>query len=121
MNARPITDPTEMARRLGAHLRDGVKREYRFDRATGVWRGWRAGLAEHDDLIGDYLFAYADTDGFTCAQTLSHEFVTQYPRYLPDGDHPSTVEQWWLNEMVKVKRAEVDTTPDPLLSEVRVE
>jgi hypothetical protein len=110
MSARPITDPEELAKRCGAQLLSMppmlVKRKYTLHHNTGVWAGWRDGNPAADDLIGDYLFVYADTDGFLCTQTLSHEFVTQYPAYLPDGDWPSTVEEWWLGEALKLKEAQ---------------
>jgi hypothetical protein len=126
MSARPIADPAEIVRRYPLVLATKeLKRRYRFDRVTGVWVGWRAGSPELDELVGDYHFVYADTDGYACGQVLSHEFVSAYPAYLPDGDWPSTVEQWWLGQVLKMKAdwqsPTVDVAPDPLLSEVRTD
>jgi hypothetical protein len=107
VTARPVTDVEELARRRrAAGDIDIIKRRYTLDRDTGVWRGWRAGRAELDEPIGDYRFVYADDEGFTSSQVLSHEFVSQYPRYLPDGEWPSTVEQWWLSEAFKLRESQ---------------
>jgi hypothetical protein len=69
-------------------------------RPNGIWRGSRR------TEIVDYLFVYRDSDGWTASQTFADEFVDAYPRYLPDGEYPSTVDDWWLEHVLKEKHSD---------------